>query len=524
MSLNIDSSTSGVNASGMKQVVDAIQLKLIDQAISTIDKDIDNIVTNVSSYWVGESAESFKTKIKTDATKIKTVLKIIKAKMPLDMGTMGVNVASADAQLASAIFKEGFSSGAPSGGGTPTGLVPDEDVPVQNIERDQPGPATGSTPVTSNPNEVNEQADNVNVDGNDNGQSTTGTGTTTPPQNSEVNEQADNINVDGDKEEQTTTEEKQEEQTSTQEDKPTEEATTNEKQEETTQDGQTNENKEEQTTTQEENKEETTATEENKEEAATEEKPAEETAATDTVTPVVPPVSGVPPVDSNVTTDAPTNAPVQESTTNNSTSGSSGNATNVTNVNGNGLQRGDPIPWTNVGTTETEFGNKIVEKINAGSGTPLNGQCQGWVHQINSAAGYGGGGGQGAIQAYQAHGVGTDTDWRNIPVGACVYGTGGQTYYSQKYQTRLPNKYGHVGIHIGNGIIKDNYGGTVREITFEQWCADQAASNNHNTPYPPGYVGWGFNSTEAEEAWRSQMAAINAPTPNEQSKPIHMTE
>ena len=101
--MDIGQATSGVSSEGMKTVINKIQTDLINKAVDTIKTDVDSLVDNVDSYWVGQAAEAFKMKTKEDAVKIQTVLEVIKAKLEVDLGTMGVNVAAADRAVSDAI-------------------------------------------------------------------------------------------------------------------------------------------------------------------------------------------------------------------------------------------------------------------------------------------------------------------------------------------------------------------------------------------------------------------------------------
>lgn len=81
-------------------------------------------------------------------------------------------------------------------------------------------------------------------------------------------------------------------------------------------------------------------------------------------------------------------------------------------------------------------------------------------------------------------------DWQNtttynnydIPAGAVVYGTGQNS-----------GGAGHIGIYIGDGLVRDNqgsYGGAGRIVTssLDQWLSWQTDIIDGYT----GYLGWGW--------------------------------
>lgn len=81
------------------------------------------------------------------------------------------------------------------------------------------------------------------------------------------------------------------------------------------------------------------------------------------------------------------------------------------------------------------------------------GYCQRWAAQVYAVAGFALDSSCCAYHSGLAHGV--SGDWDNIPPGAAVYGYAG-------------NKYGHVGIYVGNGLVYHNVGGVAVD-TLEDW-------------------------------------------------------
>lgn len=120
-------------------------------------------------------------------------------------------------------------------------------------------------------------------------------------------------------------------------------------------------------------------------------------------------------------------------------------------------------------------------------GSPGEGLCQAWVRQVYELAGLGNEGQFGsAFEAYQS--VCVSTDRNNIPVGATVYGTG------SKGKEGIGNPYGHVGIYIGNGLVKDNIG-YINTQTLDEWIGWQERAGNV-LDGRTGWLGWGWQSSQ----------------------------
>ncbi len=83
-----------------------------------------------------------------------------------------------------------------------------------------------------------------------------------------------------------------------------------------------------------------------------------------------------------------------------------------------------------------------------------DGYCQRWAAQVYAVAGLPLDGSCCAYHSGVRYGV--SDDWSIIPPGAAVYGYAG-------------NKYGHVGIYVGNGLVYHNLGGDVLAETLRTW-------------------------------------------------------
>ena len=104
MALDITQSSIGVDVSGMIHIKDAIKLYLIDDSISTVKTNTDQLISNMDNYWHGASANAFAVKVNNERIKVELILKILEAKIERDLGAIGMNVAIADADVAESIL------------------------------------------------------------------------------------------------------------------------------------------------------------------------------------------------------------------------------------------------------------------------------------------------------------------------------------------------------------------------------------------------------------------------------------
>lgn len=117
-----------------------------------------------------------------------------------------------------------------------------------------------------------------------------------------------------------------------------------------------------------------------------------------------------------------------------------------------------------------------IAKNNQGTQPCIGGYCAKWVSGVYQAAGMGYPGGN-AIDFWTRWGAKGSTRMDNIPVGAVVVGSGSGS--------ELGNKYGHVGIYIGNGLVADNVG-YHRIISIWEWASyNKGTCNGYQ-----GYIGW----------------------------------
>lgn len=107
--------------------------------------------------------------------------------------------------------------------------------------------------------------------------------------------------------------------------------------------------------------------------------------------------------------------------------------------------------------TANEKQKKIVSVATSASEYGIyasEGKCQKWVADIYSKVLGTRGHAESAISA--GHSWSVSNDWSAIQIGATVYGT-------------ASNKYGHVGIYIGNGNVIHNLDGYVKTQSLESW-------------------------------------------------------
>lgn len=115
----------------------------------------------------------------------------------------------------------------------------------------------------------------------------------------------------------------------------------------------------------------------------------------------------------------------------------------------------DNITFDNETTNEKQ--KKIVSVATSASEYGIyasEGKCQKWVADIYSKVLGTRGHAESAISA--GHSWSVSNDWSTIQIGATVYGT-------------ASNKYGHVGIYIGNGNVIHNLDGYVKTQSLESW-------------------------------------------------------
>lgn len=124
-----------------------------------------------------------------------------------------------------------------------------------------------------------------------------------------------------------------------------------------------------------------------------------------------------------------------------------------------------------------------IAQNNLGTKPCTSGFCAAWVSGIYQAAGLGYPGGN-AIDYWTRWSSSGSTSMDNIPIGAVVVGSGSGS--------AAGNKYGHVGIYIGNGMVADNPG-YHRIISIEEWAAKQVGTCHGYH----GYIGWVWPYGEA---------------------------
>ena len=126
----------------------------------------------------------------------------------------------------------------------------------------------------------------------------------------------------------------------------------------------------------------------------------------------------------------------------------------------------------------TDLQKEILYRATNDLGTKpcTHGFCAAWVSGIYQAAGLGYPGGH-AIDYWTRCSCSGSTSMENIPIGAVVIGSGSGSEDG--------NKYGHVAIYVGNGMVAEN-AGFHRVISLKEWAAKQ---KGYCRGYH-GYIGW----------------------------------
>lgn len=99
-SLTIDNATIGYDVEGMNTVYKDIKANLIDEVIKQLDANVPTLISNVNNYWIGASADAFKTKIENDTAIVKKRLREIEMGLTVELNQMMRNVNNSDATLA----------------------------------------------------------------------------------------------------------------------------------------------------------------------------------------------------------------------------------------------------------------------------------------------------------------------------------------------------------------------------------------------------------------------------------------
>lgn len=117
-----------------------------------------------------------------------------------------------------------------------------------------------------------------------------------------------------------------------------------------------------------------------------------------------------------------------------------------------------------------------IAKDNKGTKKCKSSMCAAWVSGIYQAAGLGYPGGD-AIDYWTRWSESGSASMEDIPVGAAVVGSGSGS--------KDGNKYGHIAIYLGDGMVAENIG-KHRVISLEEWAQKQVGRCKGYQ----GYIGW----------------------------------
>ena len=136
----------------------------------------------------------------------------------------------------------------------------------------------------------------------------------------------------------------------------------------------------------------------------------------------------------------------------------------------------------NLSDTKTNYITDLQKKVsriarnNQGTYPCTANYCAAWVSGIYQAAGACNPSGN-AIDYWLQWSHTGSTSMNNIPVGAVVVGSGSGS--------SMGNKYGHVGVYLGDGMVADNVG-YHRIVSLKEWASGQVG---YCRGYH-GYIGW----------------------------------
>lgn len=127
-----------------------------------------------------------------------------------------------------------------------------------------------------------------------------------------------------------------------------------------------------------------------------------------------------------------------------------------------------------------ELGERVTEKTQKildaayNTGSPGGGLCAMWVSMVHDGAGLGYPGGNANDMYWNWC---TSSDRSEIQPGMIIA-------VPSHSHTTAGSTYGHVGIYMGNGMVRDNIG-YIRDISLDEWI------DYYDTSYTPK---WGFIS------------------------------
>ena len=182
MALDITGASIGVDVSGMMGVAKAIQVDLIEKSKDTVNSDVEALKDNIPNYWKGASAGAFATKCEIERARVEAILRVLEIKLLKDLGTMAANTGIADSEVAVQIlFGEkpswnglgssggytgstinSITNGGGSTGGTTTTTYSSGDQTSSRV------PISGTPGTFPTPEQINQEANTINVDGTDN--------------------------------------------------------------------------------------------------------------------------------------------------------------------------------------------------------------------------------------------------------------------------------------------------------------------------------------------------------------------
>lgn len=70
MALGIEGASIGFDANNVQTALNNLNTKVIEETVDKMNGSMDNLRTQVSSVWVGQSAENFKANMEADKNKI----------------------------------------------------------------------------------------------------------------------------------------------------------------------------------------------------------------------------------------------------------------------------------------------------------------------------------------------------------------------------------------------------------------------------------------------------------------------
>ncbi len=105
MALTIEGATHGVDTGGIAQLINDLKLDMVDNVISSMDKRLATLQTEVDAAWQGTSAEQFKTNMQIDKDNISKLLRDSEEELKKYLYDIANSTTDQDEEIATSIAR-----------------------------------------------------------------------------------------------------------------------------------------------------------------------------------------------------------------------------------------------------------------------------------------------------------------------------------------------------------------------------------------------------------------------------------